>query len=437
MTDSRQRSVRGARIATFWDMNEISAPSITAPGIEGSRRAPRGALLLLATLSFLSLRATIAQSDATVVEPKDGNPLSWTGNHEVQLTLVAGPAGAALHSGPDPTYTVVKRAVPGEPLLVVGERNDFFAVLVPAGYHAFVNREYVALDPDGTGSIRGDAVNLRPKPSLEADYPIGRLESGRDLEVIGAADAEEKWLEIMAPGDIPLWVPYGEVEIIGDLSDATYLAKVATARQARHDDWIASSPDARLATAQRVHDDQLRERLDAIDRDLLAERERGADADFTALRAQLAAIITEASSDGLRTQAEARLADIDGDERRVVRERAMRAEAERLQSELEMEKQRLADAQRKAAEDAKNTVGPRVAVGDQTSMIAFLRKKGDGSKVVYSLERGNTVLTRVTSSNGRYRLEDFVGMQIEITGRYIGGGVPPTLEVERLVIQKR
>lgn len=381
--------------------------------------------------------SALAQSDATTLGTRESDPLAWIGAHEVKFTAVAGPAGAELRAGPDANYTVVKRAAPGEPLLVVGDRNEHLAVLVPAGYRAFVNREFVALGEDGRGSIKGDAVNLRPKPSLEADYPIGRLESGRELEVIGAANAEETWLEVMAPGDIPLWVPDSEVEIVGDLTESSFVAKVAAAREARHADWVAHSPDARMAAAQRAHDEELTASLDGIERDIANERERGADADFTTIRAALAIVVAESGTESLRARAQGLLANLDDDERRVARERAMRAEALRLKEELEAERQRLIEAERRAVEDAKNTVGPRIAVGDRTTVLAFLRKKGDGTRTVYSLERGTTVVTRIASSNGRYRLEDFVGMQIEVTGRYVIGGATPTLEAERIVIQRR
>lgn len=381
--------------------------------------------------------AASAQSDATRLSPREGDPLSWVGSHEVLFTTVAGPGGAELRAGPDANYTVVKRAAPGEPLLVVGDRNEHLAVLVPSGYRAFVSREFVALGADGRGIIKGEAVNLRPKPSLDADYPIGRLESGRELEIIGPANSEETWLEVMAPGDIPLWVPDSVVEIVGDLADPAFLAKVQASREARHADWIAHSPDARMAAAQLAHDQELRENLDGLERELAAERERGADADFTTLRAALSVVVADAGAEALRARAQGMLADIDADERRVARERAMRAEAERLKEELEQEKRRLAEAERRAAQDAENTVGPRVAVGDKNTILAFLRKKGDGTKTVYSLERGNTLVTRVASSNGRYRLEDFVGMQVEVTGRYVTGGTTPTLEIERLVVQRR
>jgi hypothetical protein len=384
----------------------------------------------------LATNLALAQGDATALRAGESDPMGWIGSHQIAFTAVASENGAALISGPDPSYPVLKRLAANEPLLCVGNRNDHLAVLVPEGYRAYVKREFVSVGDDGTGTILGDSVNLRSRPGVEGDYPIGRLESGRRLEVIGPADAEEAWLEVMAPGDMPLWVSDEDVLIEGDLTPE-FRARVGAARARRHAEWVANSIGAKEAATRRARDEELRGRLDAVDERIRDERERGADADFTAIRSDLTAIASEATNDELRGRANSRLADLDTDEKRVAREREMRAEAERLRRELELEKQRLADAQRAAAEDSRNTVIPKVSVGDRDTISAFLRRKGEGANSVYTLERGNSVVARLICSSNRYRLDDFVGVQIEVTGRYSGGGTAPTLDAERLVVRKR
>lgn len=114
----------------------------------------------------------------------------------------------------------------------------------------------------------------------------------------------------------------------------------------------------------------------------------------------------------------------------------MREQAERLKRELETEKQRLADVNRKAAEDAaKYSVGPKRAIGDKETLTGFLRARGDGK--TFAIERGNSIAVLVRSTDDRYRLADFVGRQVEISGNYVVGGNPPTLEVTRLMIFRR
>ncbi len=392
--------------------------------------------LSLSFFAFCGIAA--AQSPATLddttsLKGGEQDPLRWTAGHEVQFTGRARSGGADLRSGPDPAYPVMKHLAGGEPLLAVDSRKEFIAVLVPDGFHAYVKREYVALNEDGTGVIKGASVNLRSRPSTENDYPICSLPSSTTLWVIGPADKDDAWLEVVAP-DVPIWISDSDLDLGGDLTDPAFRAEVTRARERRHADWTAHSVGAKEAAAKRSQERQLAGKLKGIEAALKQERDKGADANFAAIRADLASVLEEAGSGETRDTAAGLLADVESDERRAAQTREIARESERLKNELAAEKQRLQEAQRRSVEEAKNQVGPRVAVGDMAQISGFLRKRGDGKGASYALEKGAITSAYVRCESGRYRLDDFVGWQIEIQGRYVEGGPTPVIEASRLTI---
>lgn len=93
-------------------------------------------------------------------------------------------------------------------LVVVGEQDEFYAILPPKETKAYVFRTFV-LD----NIVEGNRVNVRLEPALEAPV-IGQLNNGDRIE--GTVSAlNSKWLEISPPASTRFHVCKEYVENIG------------------------------------------------------------------------------------------------------------------------------------------------------------------------------------------------------------------------------
>lgn len=113
-----------------------------------------------------------------------------------------------LRTDADVDSSIVKELSKGELLVVVGEKNDFYAVQPTSDVKAYVFRSFV-LD----NVVEGNHVNVRLGPELDAPI-IGHLNTGD--KVIGkVSEANNKWLEIAPPTSAKFYVAKEFVEYIG------------------------------------------------------------------------------------------------------------------------------------------------------------------------------------------------------------------------------
>jgi len=103
---------------------------------------------------------------------------------------------------------VVRELDCGDMLVIVDERDDFFAVRPPADIKGYVFRPYVI---DGT--IEGNHVNVRLLPDTEA--PIIAQLNGGDYVDGAICPTASKWYEITLPSTAQLWVCKEYLEQIG------------------------------------------------------------------------------------------------------------------------------------------------------------------------------------------------------------------------------
>jgi hypothetical protein len=374
-------------------------------------------------------------SDVTTVAAADRDALAEFGTREILFVARAASGNVELRAGPDPAYSAVRVAAPEEPMLVVGDRKQYLEVLLPRGFRAFVSHSYVDLAGDGTGTINAAGVNVRAKPSTAGDYPIGQLGEGQKVLVIGTAGPSREWVEIVAPLDVPLWFPDDAVTIGGGLDDAATRDAVLGALENRRQDYVDNSAEARISAAQRALEAELEQRLVAARQRLDDERALGSTSQVAVLRTEFEAIRDQTVDGARRGSAEAALRDVELLERLVATE----AEKQRLRDEMEAERKRLAAAALAAKEAAvvERYGAPLPPPGASATISGFLRLRGDDPRHPVALERGSTVAAWLQCTAGRYRMHDFAGLQVEVTGRLVGSGEPPTLEVERITIIRR
>lgn len=401
----------------------------------------------LLLLSLLAASAPVAaaqdDSDATGLAASAVDPFGWMGENEVEFVGRAARDGVDLRSGPDPHYKVVRTVPSGTPLVVVARASSRLGVLVPSGYNAFVHGRYVEVDASGIGRVTTSRVNVRSVPSSREDYPIGQLDAGETLWVWGPAEGAEQWLEVTAPADLPLWVDADAVEPIGALEDAGVAEALTAALAERQRAFDERTEEAAAAARARREAEAARQawaaRVEEWRTRLEEERTRGADADYTPLRAEILALESTAPAPALvegegppeaLASLTARLEAYELERDRVLENRALLAR-------IEEEKQRLAEEREAllAALERVDTV-PKVQVGTDGEWSGFVRIRpfpGDSGIKAYALEHGTDVAAWITSPDGRYRLGDYTGRTMRVRGRIVAQeGARPVVEISRL-----
>lgn len=103
---------------------------------------------------------------------------------------------------------VVRELTRGDLLVIVEEREDFYAVQLPIDLKAYIYRTYV-LD----NVVEGKNVNLRLEPNLDSPI-IGSLTTGDRIDG-KIAPQNNKWLEVSPPETARLYVAKELVEKVG------------------------------------------------------------------------------------------------------------------------------------------------------------------------------------------------------------------------------
>lgn len=113
-----------------------------------------------------------------------------------------------LRLQPDLESYIVKEFSKDDLLVVVGEKEQFWAVECPKDMKAFVFRSFV-LD----NTIEANRVNIRVEPELDAPV-IGFFNAGDHVDGVIAA-SNPKWLEITPPTNTRFYISKEYVEKIG------------------------------------------------------------------------------------------------------------------------------------------------------------------------------------------------------------------------------
>lgn len=126
-----------------------------------------------------------------------------------------------LRTQPSVDAPILRTLSKEDMLIVVGESDDFYAVLPPPDAKAYVFRTYV-LD----NVIEGNKVNIRSEPSLDAPI-IAQLHSGDRIQGT-ISSLNSKWMEITPPESTRFYVCKEFVEKAGDRN---MMARIEKRRQ--------------------------------------------------------------------------------------------------------------------------------------------------------------------------------------------------------------
>lgn len=375
-------------------------------------------------------------ADATRAAGQGGDPLAWIGQREIHFVARAGSAGAVLRSGPDPAYREVRRLEPGTLLLAVADRPGYVGVLVPDGYTAYIHSRYVEVGAEDIGTVTSNRVNVRSIPSSTGDYPIGQVSTGRKLWVWGRAENGSDWLRITAPGDLPVWVADGEIDIAGTLGEHPELVgEIALMRAERSRSFEERSPAAIARAEARRRSADTPAMLEVAMRLLRDEELRGAEGDFSQVKDLLSRIFADTLDPQVRRDAEEldrRIALVERNRAQEAARQEMLDELARQKEALRLERERLAQAR-----VAKPPEPVQAQQGEIGSWSGFLRLRPDDGQHPVALEQGTKVVAWLSCDSGKIVLRDFAGLQIRADGRVASLDGAPVVEVSRLEILRR
>lgn len=87
---------------------------------------------------------------------------------------------------------------------IVGQAYDWFKIKLPSSAPAYVNQQFVEINPEenDSGEISGDNVNIRLKPDLSGSI-LGQVQSGYKIRILGKSG---NWFRIRPPDDATGWV---------------------------------------------------------------------------------------------------------------------------------------------------------------------------------------------------------------------------------------
>jgi len=136
-----------------------------------------------------------------------------------------------LRAGPGDAYQPVVLVDRGTLLVVRGVHanvRDWLIVEVPQGYAAWVFGDLVTRNGDGTGTVKGDRVLVRPRASTKWHELAGRLDRGESVKILDEKRGEDGlWLQIVVPSRIPLFASAAFIRNAGPASLAVERAKGA------------------------------------------------------------------------------------------------------------------------------------------------------------------------------------------------------------------
>jgi hypothetical protein len=103
-------------------------------------------------------------------------------------------------------------------VLVVGEKDNFWAIIPPKEIKGFIYRSYVI-----DNKVEANKVNIRLSPNTEA-FVIGQLQEKDELNDAKVLSQNNKWMEINLPKHISFYIAKDYVVKAGKAEDFTALS---------------------------------------------------------------------------------------------------------------------------------------------------------------------------------------------------------------------
>jgi len=323
-------------------------------------------------------------------------------------------------------YKVLHHSPPGELLEVIGTKGYYYRVLVPSGFRCYIHSKYLQVDENRMGIVIGDNVNLRSIPSMKGDFPIFKVNRGRQLPVW---DREGEWFQISAPEEAYAYVLIEEVESVPDTP--LFRKRIDEERQKARAAWEGRIAEIQAGRETARQEEILRTRLAGLEKDA-PSKFKGRDLDEVKRAYQEIAAAT--TDDGTRVLALARTREVAllQSERKLQQEVLERErEAREAKKRLEEEKKKT----RKAEEEARLPTGELPVEGMRISVLGRVDASGEEIILTGGLRPDQPQYT-IACPDGRYVLADFHGKRVAIRGIVgkITRGKVPSVVVERLEI---
>ncbi len=100
--------------------------------------------------------------------------------------------------------THIGSLAPGTPVQILATDGAWSSVTAPRGISVWIYGKYVSADA-GVGTITGEKVRLRPKPSTASDSAmVGHVNRGQKVRVL---TVQGDWKRIQPPAGFSAWVP--------------------------------------------------------------------------------------------------------------------------------------------------------------------------------------------------------------------------------------
>jgi uncharacterized protein YraI len=250
-----------------------------------------------------------------------------------------------LRAGPGEAYQEVVRLEKGARVVVLGVHpNDptWLQVEVPQGYEAWVFGEFLAKGEDGTGTVTGDRVLIRPRPSTRYHQLAGVLRKGDTVRVVGEEKAADGvWYRVVVPRSVPLYAHGDYLKNVGPASLAEPPPEAARPAPAPAPPQ-GTGDGAVLELEKRVRDEiakgwegaslePLKRALAEVDRDALSaemrDRRYRLQSELLEAEKEFAVKRMMARESTIRAELEKRLGEIESEYKRKLQE--IRAEHER------------------------------------------------------------------------------------------------------------
>ena len=143
-------------------------------------------------------KANVAASDA-VLRPIKGSQIRLTKN----LT--------ELRAAPSAESTSLATLKAGISVRVIKPGKQWSQVVVARSYPVWVYETFLQDTGNGTGTIKGDNVNIRPRPSTDKSLSpaLGQLNNNDSVSIVLK---RSPWIQIIPAQVLPAWVASKDIE---------------------------------------------------------------------------------------------------------------------------------------------------------------------------------------------------------------------------------
>lgn len=192
-----------------------------------------------------------------------------------------------IRSGPSTNYYPVTKLQAGDRVRVIGQEDDWLAIVPPEGCYSLIADTYVDVGDGVHGVVNGDKVRVRAGSRLQPNQYYAsqtKLSKGAVVEILGHAGEfgvdHQGYYKIVPPAGVKLWISGQYVERVPEellkleaAGKETLLAtdSATPAAPASPDTPAAAEPKGPDLATVKARIEEYRARIEQIDADLKAE----------------------------------------------------------------------------------------------------------------------------------------------------------------------